>query len=322
MTLVVFGGLVACASPGPIQPKTPDVSAAETRHKLRDLGAGPVAFDPTGARLAHGAGAQVRLLDATGQLLDTVSTPGAVLDLAFSSDGAVWVLLGGSVARIEAGALVCSAELAAEWILDVSPDGGLTVVTQEWLETGVWGEAVVVDRACAPSRSVLVQDAPSARISRDGRTWTGTTAVTGPGPRREGAPSVILEAPGAAPRTWTVLADGEPAGRVASLAVGAGRLLVLGEDGRWELWSDDGATRLDQGRATATALVPVPNTTQVAMGRDLLDLTDGRRIPDALPAPALDVAPDGLTWVLGQEETQALWGERSAHASPPDRPTP
>ncbi|MBK9670384.1 MAG: hypothetical protein IPO74_10870 [Thermomonas sp.] len=282
-----------------------------------------MAFDPTGRASPTARAPRCALLDATGQLLDTVSTPGAVLDLAFSSDGAVWVLLGGSVARIEAGALVCSAELAAEWILDVSPDGGLTVVTQEWLETGVWGEAVVVDRACAPSRSVLVQDAPSARISRDGRTWTGTTAVTGPGPRREGAPSVILEAPGAAPRTWTVLADGEPAGRVASLAVGAGRLWCWARTVGGAVVRRRRYASRSRARDAPRRWCPyVPNTTQVAMGRDLLDLTDGRRIPDALPAPALDVAPDGLTWVLGQEETQALWGERSAHASPPDRPTP
>lgn len=271
------------------------------------LPAGPVAFDPSAARVAVGAGASVRFVTPEGAVIASVELGSDVRDLAFATDGALWALVGGALVRLKGDAVACRAAIDAEWILGATPDGGVLAVTQTWMETGAWGETVGVDRSCALTRGALVHEAPSAQARSAESTWTGTTARVEGGPKRSGPPTVSLLTNGGPVRSWAVLADRPESDRVEALAAGAGHLLVLGAGGAWELWAADGSAILARGSSGAADLVPVPATDLVALGSDLLDLRDGSRTADALPAPAVAVSPDGYTWVLGAEADRALW---------------
>lgn len=269
--------------------------------------AGPVVFDPATARLALGAGGFVRYFRAGGMMLDSVDLEAEVRDLAFAPDGSLWVMLGAEILRLDGLTVACRVAREAEWFLEVSPDGSLAAVAQMGTETGAWGQVLTVDKTCAVTEGPLVHDAPSAVLHAGARTWTGTTAVIEGGPKRVGPPAVSLSGAEGAPRRWEVLAAHPEVNRVASLVAGAGHLFVLGDSGAWEIWADDGSKRIAEGSGTATVAVGVPGTDQVALGRDLIDLKDGTRSADVLPAPAITTSPDGSAWVLGEEASRGLW---------------
>lgn len=286
-------------------PPSADPGGALALTRLAALPAGPVAFDPTRGRLVLAAGDQLRVLDGSGALLEKWSVGTGVQDLAFAPDGTLWVLLSGAVARVRDGVVQCRAEdLQADLLLGVDASGALNLTAITWLETGAWGELLSVDSACAVTRGELTRPAPSARVVEGGQVWTGTTAKVGPGPSREGPPTVIHDG-----QSWAVFADDPETNQVDELVVGQDAVLAQADNGRWELWSKSGK-RIAGAKAAAGA-ERVPGTAAAAVGMDLVSLVDGKTTADALPAVVVAISPDGALWVLGEEGERALWRRQS-----------
>ena len=268
--------------------------------RLAALPAGPVAFAPAGGRLVAAAGDQLRLLDADGALVEAWTAGPGVRALAFGPDGALWVLRSGAVARLVDGAVACEAPVTAERILTTDATG-ITLSAETWLELGVFGQIVHVDAQCATAESELSQPPTSAIAAGPSGAWRGTAALTGPGPSRQGPPT-LAHGDGAA---WPVFADDDAAARVDAIAVGASGALIQSETGAWELWSTDGA-RIAAGKA-APGLAAVPGADAAWVGADQVDLSTGSVTAGALPAPIVAASPDGTRLALGPAADRALW---------------
>ena len=285
-------------------PAAVDLVAGVGLERVARLVAGPVAFDPSQARLALAAGDPIRILDREGKLIEQWSLGAGVIDLRFASDGSLWVLGRDGLVHGKDGRELCRAEGAAsaEQILGVSAAGEVTLASVQGLETGVWGALLTVKPDCSLTEGELRQPTPTALAWRAGVPWTGLSARTGPGPSRIAPPS--LEGPSNA--ITPLFKDAPDAARVADLVVADGALAVA-DTGAWELWSLDGSRRIASGQASAPTAEGVPGTSVAAVGTALLSLVDGTVTPDALPAPVVAISPDGSLWVLGAEEDRALW---------------
>lgn len=290
------------AAPPPPEPwKSTPVPAPPKLTRGTSLPAGPVAFDPSRARLAVGAGNALYFYAPDGNKLGELDAKGGVQDLAFAEDGALWVLRSDAAVRVVDGAITCTAPIEAFAILGTDASQSLHLSVRQGTELGVWTQEVRVGTDCAQVAGELEAQGPTAATSE--QEWVGMSAEIGSGPKKRKAPQVR----GVSGKPWKVLADRPSATLVSGIAAGAGHVLVVGDDGGWELWTEDGKKRLAQGETAPGPLVRLPGTDQVALGANLLDLTTGQLTPDALPAPAVAVSPDGTTWVLGAEGERAIW---------------
>lgn len=310
MSWAALALLFSCTESGTSSPVPPALAppatvapAREPFTAIRALPDGPVAFQPLTGDLAVGAGARIVLYRPDGAEEARWEQEWTVQDLRFTPDGALWVLGPSRLARLEAGAARCTAQLEGEaLLLAVLPDGSARLSERRWMESGVWGQDLVVHPDCSVERAELVQQSPTA-IATSG--WVARAAKVEAGPTRMEGPRVELA--GRPESGFEVFADSAEVNTVVALAVESDRLFVLGTDGAWELWDLEGPRRLAGGESKGAITVLPLDSGRVAVGRDVIALDTGAVTRAALPGPAVAVSTDGRRWVLGQPGSVRLW---------------
>lgn len=219
--------LVACAPAGGRQAPdaavtdTPQASTAGTLVHRRDLpGAGAVAFDPAGPRLAWAAGNQVRILDLHTGAQSPLAAGALVSDLGFAPDGSLWVIAD-QPARWRDGERVCRADgVEADRLLALDTQGAVVAGYSHSDGTGMLRRQLWLDPQCA----VTVESTqPLPRDVQDADSDTGE-------PLRRAS----LQPPRLVPASAPHPPDAAQARAVA--ASGDGRWWVFDRDGSRSLW--------------------------------------------------------------------------------------
>jgi hypothetical protein len=150
-------GLAACAPAGGRQAPdaaaesaAPNISTASTLVHRRDLpGAGAVAFDPTGPRLAWAAGNEVRILDLHTGAQSPLAAGAWVSDLGFAPDGSLWAIAD-RPARWREGERVCRAvAVEADRLLALDAQGAVVAGYSHSDGTGMLRRQIWLDAQCA-----------------------------------------------------------------------------------------------------------------------------------------------------------------------------
>jgi len=175
----------------------------------RDLpGAGAVAFDPTGARLAWAAGEEVRVLELESGEQAVRAAGSWIDDLGFAPDGSLWVI-GDKVQRWQGNALACGTqEMDADRLLAVDAQGAVVAGYVHSDGQGMLRHQVWLDSRCHPTaESTLPLPKGIADAEADPGAPLGRASLHSPRPRRDEASFPNLAGmPGAKP--VAVSADG------------------------------------------------------------------------------------------------------------------
>lgn len=134
------------SDPTPPPPVAP--AAAGSRRTLP--GAGAVAFDPSGSRLAWASGEDVRMLDLVDGSESTHPAGAWVSDLGFAPDGALWVVAGGAQLWRD-GAVACRTDVELDRLLGLDAHGAVAAGYAHADGTGMLRHQVWLDGRCAVS---------------------------------------------------------------------------------------------------------------------------------------------------------------------------
>jgi hypothetical protein len=152
---VLLASIAACAPVDAGQPAPTGASSAPSAalHDRRELpGAGAVAFDPAGVRLAWASGEEARVLVlASGE--QSVRPAGSwIADLGFAPDGSLWVV-GDEVQRWQGDALACSThQVEADRLLAVDGEGAVVAGYTHSDGQGMLRHQVWLDQHCQPTQ--------------------------------------------------------------------------------------------------------------------------------------------------------------------------
>jgi hypothetical protein len=219
--------LTACAPAGGRQAPdaaaegaaAPQTSASTLAHRRDLAGAGAVAFDPTGSRLAWAAGNEVRILDLQTDTQRPLAAGAWISDLGFAPDGSLWVIAD-QPARWREGERVCRADgVEADRLLALDEQGVVVASYSHSDGTGMLRRQVWLDAQCAVTAE---STQPLPRDVQDADSDTGE-------PLRRASLQPPRVVPASAPH---------PPDASQARAVAASR------DGRWWVFDNGGSRSL------------------------------------------------------------------------------
>ncbi len=184
-------------------------------------GAGAVAFDPMGARLAWAAGSEVRILDLGAGTTSALAAAGWIDDLGFAPDGSLWTV-GERVQRWQGATAVCTTEgVDADRLLAVDAQGAVVAGYARSDGVGMLRHQVWLDAACrVTGDSTQSLPAGIADAEADPGAALGRASLRAPRVSPPAASSAMAGMPGAK----------------AVVASADGRWLVVDVGGQRSLW--------------------------------------------------------------------------------------
>ena len=205
--------------------QSPSAQAPKAAAVLEDRralpGAGAVAFDPSGSRLAWAAGSEVRILDLGAGTTSALAAAGWIDDVGFAPDGSLWTV-GERVQRWQDDTAACTTEgVDADRLLAVDAQGAVVAGYARSDGVGVLRHQVWLDAAC--------------RVTGD--STQPLPAGIADAESDPGAPlgRASLHAPRVSPPAASAAMAGMP-GAKAVVASADGRWLVVDVGGQRSLW--------------------------------------------------------------------------------------